>query len=308
MTRAQISRETPLHNRPVIAERYSPGGAANVAWNLADLGVGEVSAFTVFGDDWRGVILGDIFDRLAINREGIIIQDDWRTPFYGKVVLHGLQSQQEDARLDFINDQPLSKETEVRLLAGITKKIPDLDALIICDMIPGGIVTPVVTGALVELAEKTPRVFFLADSRENLHSFKHMVLKPNEIEASHLLFPDRDPSAASVGQLIEKMTARAEASGKPAYITAGEQGCWLCAPPTAIHIPAVPVSSPLDTVGAGDTFGAALTAALASGAEPVEAGFVANLASAVTIRKVGVTGTASAEEILSVYDALGSLN
>ena len=37
MTKAQISRETPLFNRPVVAESYSPGGAANVAWNLAAL-------------------------------------------------------------------------------------------------------------------------------------------------------------------------------------------------------------------------------------------------------------------------------
>jgi bifunctional ADP-heptose synthase (sugar kinase/adenylyltransferase) len=56
MTRAQLSREAPLFNRPVVAETYSPGGAANVAWNLADLGVGEVHAITVLGADWRGSI------------------------------------------------------------------------------------------------------------------------------------------------------------------------------------------------------------------------------------------------------------
>ena len=57
MTRAQLSRETPLYNRPVVAETYSPGGAANVAWNLADLGVGEVHAISVLGKDWRGSLL-----------------------------------------------------------------------------------------------------------------------------------------------------------------------------------------------------------------------------------------------------------
>jgi len=61
MTRAQLSRETPLFNRPVVAETYSPGGAANVAWNLADLGVGEVYAITVLGKDWRGGLLREIF-------------------------------------------------------------------------------------------------------------------------------------------------------------------------------------------------------------------------------------------------------
>jgi rfaE bifunctional protein kinase chain/domain len=303
MTRAQISRETPLHNRPVVAEKYSPGGAANVTWNLADLGLGGVFAISVFGEDWRGAILRSIFDKLGINQEGILTQSNWTTPFYGKVVLHGLQSQQEDSRLDFINDQPITRETEQRMVSHIAGQLPALDALIICDMIPGGVITPGVIQELVELARKTSRVLFMADSRDNLGQFEHMAIKPNEIEASHLLFPGSDPASHSLDELANGIIARYGSRGKPAYITAGEKGCLLCMLPDPVVIPGVKVSPPLDTVGAGDTFCAALTAALAGGAQPNEAGFVANLASSVTICKLGVTGTASPQELLAAFDA-----
>ena len=41
---------------------------------------------------------------------------------------------------------------------------------------------------------------------------------------------------------------------------------------------------------------------LASGASPVQAAQIANLCSAVTIRKIGTTGTATCDEVLAAYD------
>src|SRR3989304_1362595 len=73
MTRSQLSRETPLFPRPVVRETYSLGGAANVAWNLADLGVGEVHAFTVFGDDWRRDLLTGLMQRAGIRLDSVVI-------------------------------------------------------------------------------------------------------------------------------------------------------------------------------------------------------------------------------------------
>jgi sugar/nucleoside kinase (ribokinase family) len=71
-----------------------------------------------------------------------------------------------------------------------------------------------------------------------------------------------------------------------------------------IHIQAVKVPPPIDTVGAGDTFVAALAACLAGGASEFEAGMVATLASAVTIKILRMTGTASPSTILKEYDLL----
>ena len=58
------------------------------------------------------------------------------------------------------------------------------------------------------------------------------------------------------------------------------------------HVPAVAVDPPIDIVGAGDSCMAAIVSALCSGAEPVQAAFMGNLAASITIQQVGTTGTA----------------
>jgi len=68
MTRSQLSRETPRFPLPVVREEFSAGGASNVAWNLAELGVGTVQAITLFGDDWRGRELS----RVLAERHGVV--------------------------------------------------------------------------------------------------------------------------------------------------------------------------------------------------------------------------------------------
>ena len=66
----------------------------------------------------------------------------------------------------------------------------------------------------------------------------------------------------------------------------------------------VPVTPPVDTVGAGDCFLSALTAGLAARCSSVEAMRLANLASAVVVKKLGTTGTATPKEILDLHEAL----
>ena len=67
------------------------------------------------------------------------------------------------------------------------------------------------------------------------------------------------------------------------------------------YAPAWRTEPPLDIVGAGDTFLSAFAAALAAGIPGDVAAAFANLASAVTIRKIGTTGTASPEEITARF-------
>jgi rfaE bifunctional protein kinase chain/domain len=302
MTRAQLSRETPLYNRPVVAETYSPGGAANVAWNLADLGVGEVHAISVLGKDWRGSLLREIFQRLGIHSDHLLESPVWKTPFYGKVMLTGWDTRQEDARLDMINPHPLEAEDEDQLVQHLCQIVPHLDALIIADYIPGGVVSPRVSETLLTLTERNPQVVFLADSRERIDQFQSLVIKPNEVEARRLFFPGQAPAPITL-EALEKAALELNArTHKPVYITLGEKGCLLCEMPGAVRLPAVSVPPPLDTVGAGDTFLASLGAGLAAGATSQEAGSLANLAAAVTIKKIGMTGTASPEEIVELFE------
>jgi sugar/nucleoside kinase (ribokinase family) len=56
----------------------------------------------------------------------------------------------------------------------------------------------------------------------------------------------------------------------------------------------------VDTVGAGDTFLAAMTVALATGASASEAARFGHFAAAVTVKKLGITGAATPQEILAL--------
>ncbi len=87
MAKAELSRETSIFNRPVVKESYSMGGSANVAWNLADLGVKQVSAFSALGNDWRGRLLKELMMKAGIQLEGCITPPDWSTVLFIKILL-----------------------------------------------------------------------------------------------------------------------------------------------------------------------------------------------------------------------------
>ncbi|MGQ9502018.1 MAG: bifunctional heptose 7-phosphate kinase/heptose 1-phosphate adenyltransferase [Anaerolineae bacterium] len=303
MVRAQLSREAPLYNRPVVRETYSAGGCANVAVNVAALQPREAWAFTVLGEDWRGLLLRQVLSAAGLRLEATLTcATNWVTPFYGKVILMGYDTQQEDARVDFINTYPLPDTTLDAMLEQITSLLPTLDAIIIADYQPVGVVPERMVRALNQMAEAHPQVIFAADSRTNIAQFQGMVIKPNSVEATQMWFPGRRPDEVTEQQLTEAGLRAQANTGRPVYITCGERGALLCAAEGYAHIPAMPVAPPIDTVGAGDTFLAALTTALAAGATPWEAGWLASLAAAVTIRKLHTTGTATPEEIMAVYD------
>ena len=302
MTRSQLSRETPLYPRPVVKETYSCGGAANVAWNLADLGVKEVLALTVLGQDWRGDLLRRALSEARVSLEMAVAWDDWSTPFYGKVVLSGPGTRQEDARLDFINTHPLPAGAEAALLDNLEACLPGLDALVVADYQAMGMATSGVIAVLNRLACSHPGIPFVVDSRDQIDRFEGMVMKPNDVEASRWFFPTRRPEMVTPAELEQAGINRQSAGSQPLFITLGDKGCLAIAAGQARRLPAVVVPPPIDTVGAGDTFLAAVSCGLAAGAAPWEAGLLANLATNVTIRKIGVTGTATPAEILTLAD------
>lgn len=302
MTRAVLSRETPLFPRPVVSERYSCGGAANVAWNLAALGLAEVRSFTVLGDDWRAGLLLGAMRAGGVDTRDVITEPNRITPLFGKILLSAGRLQQEDARLDFINTADLSVENEENLLSRLEASLPDLDAVVVADYQPQGVITSAVLEGLNRMAASEDRVVFTADSRERIGQFTDMIRKPNAVEAARWLFPERAPDLVNMADFVEAALYPQVDCGCPLFITLGPEGCLVLSGGESHHVPALPVQPPIDPVGGGDTFLAALTAALAVGAQPVEAAHFGQLAAAVTIRKLGVTGVATPDEILAMND------
>ena len=303
MALAELSREAPLYNRPVVRETYTPGGAANVAWNLADLGVGKVYALTVLGQDWRYDLLAGALSAAGVCMDFVQTWPGRLTPLFGKVMLQARGLQQEDARLDFVNVKPLAVEAEEELLATLERLLPELDGLVVADYHADGLISPAVRAALSALAAAHERPVCVVDSRSHIGGFSGMVLKPNRLEAAAILCPGPDPASVPLADLIAAGRRLQAENGRPLYITLGSEGCLVLAGGEPLTLPTRPAPPPCDPVGAGDTFLSALTAGLAAGAAPWEAGALANLASGVTVRKLHVTGTATPDEILARYQA-----
>ncbi|MCD6289189.1 MAG: hypothetical protein J7M34_01705 [Anaerolineae bacterium] len=297
MTRSELSRETPRFPLPIVAESYSPGGAANVAANLAALGVGRVQAIGVLGEDWRGDILThELIDR-SIDLSAVVRSSQRTTATYIKPIRRGYDGVwQEDSRLDFQDVEPLPAELEDAVVAAARKAVKTADAVVIGDQLDPGTVTPRVRAALIELAEAHPERPFIVDSRKHISEFRGMILKPNELELAQAMRRSLEEALdrTTVSEMGQSLARRA---GRPCFVTIGADGVLLCDECDVIHIPAAPVRPPLDIVGAGDAFLAASSAALAVGATLEEAGILGNLAAAVVVEKLNQTGTASPGEL-----------
>ena len=288
MTRSTLSRETPHFPLPVVSETMSPGAAGNVAANIAALKPKKLTVLGAVGRDWRGALLKDALS--ALGAEVRMIESEGRmTNAYIKPMMKGTSDVVYEApRLDFENDKALAPEAEEKLIDALREAARDLDVLCVCDQMVNGCVTDRVREAVMQLAEEGLTV--IADSRDNIGKFRNVIVKPNDIEAARAL------GRASVlpGEAAKRLH---EMTGRTAVVTAGPDGCWLCAGETAVNIPAFPVEGPIDICGAGDTFLSAFACCIGSGADAACAAAVGNLASSVTIRKIGMTGTATREEL-----------
>jgi bifunctional ADP-heptose synthase (sugar kinase/adenylyltransferase) len=159
-----------------------------------------------------------------------------------------------------------------------------------------GVVTASVRDAAHQCGLGRNDLVILADSRQGLRHFPPMTFKMNAAELAAMT------GAPSAGMDLATVQARAaelaDKNGRAVFVTLADRGIVGAVPGQAPeHVPAHPVRGPIDIVGAGDTVSASLTAALAAGAEPVEAMELAMIAASIVIHQLGTTGTASAAEI-----------
>ena len=296
---AEISVETGLPTRPVAEQRYSLGGAGNVAANLAALGCAEAPAFGVIGEDPFGAEMARILRRTGIDTGGLLTQgDEWDTCAYTKVLETGDRRQRESNRIDYGTFNRLRADTADRLAAALAGALAgaSVDAVIINQQVRHGVHTERLRSRLRDLIRQYPDTPWVTDSRDFADDFTGTVRKLNETEAATVA----DGGLASGGRSLPARTVAQELFrrwGTPVFVTRGERGCLVCDGGGVIELPAPKMPTDVDPVGAGDAFLAGLTAALAAGREPGVAAAFAGLAAGVTVTKLHRTGTASAREI-----------
>lgn len=298
MRLSELSRETPHYPLPVVAERYAPGGAGNVAGNLAALRPGHLAVIGLVGTDWRGDLLVKSLAECGVDGKYVVREPGLMTNTYIKPLRRGISDVvYEDPRLDFENRAPLSPDCERKVLAALDEAAPDLDVICVSDQMKYGCVTPAVRARLCELGRAGKTV--VVDSRDNAAAYCDVTVKPNEVEAARAFGKGGEPGLPELAELACDIAAR---NHRVTLMTLGDKGCFVADEERVVRCPACEVEPPIDFCGAGDTFLAGYGALLAGGATPLQAAQVATLCSAVTIKKIGTTGTATRREVLTAWE------
>ncbi len=296
MKKSSLSRETPHYNVPVISESYSPGGGGNVVSNIAALGVGKLIPVTAIANDWRGSILKEMFEEQGVDASAIVERKNGVTTCYIKPVKFGISDQlQEDPRLDFENYDDIDPEDEEKLLLALENAVKDADVIAVSDYCTYGVVTERVRARLCELAMTVP---VIVDSRDRIGLFKNVMIKPNEVEAARAVGSE----ASTLDEYMEIGKVLQNKTEAPVIVTLGGLGGLWCENGECEYVETAPASGEIDIVGAGDTFLSAFSCAYAVCKDGKKAMAFANLASGVTVKKIGITGTASQDEIIAKWE------
>ena len=292
----ELSIETGLPVRRVRGQRYSLGGAGNVAANLIDLGVGAVQAIGVLGTDLFGYELMRLLDERGIDGASSMVREEqWQTMVYVKPYF----GDKEESRIDCGDFNVLRKETIDTLIAALDQSASENDVVILNQQVPNGISNFEVIKRINEVIADHPSTVFVADARHHPDLYRGAVLKLNADEAAQFMGVSGEDHifAARASELTRQISHKTK---KSVFLTRGDRGIVVASDEAAHEISGIQIIGKTDPVGAGDTVLAALSAVLGSGQHPFVAGRLANIAAAIAVQKIQTTGSATPEEILSV--------
>jgi len=285
---SRISPEAPVPVMRVTDERAVPGGAANVAANLATLGLG-VNLVGLAGRDRARdelvALLGAIGD---IDCTGIAAIAERRTTRKLRVI----GAQQQIVRVDHEDVMPCSAEIEADLLKAIEAAIDVADVIILSDY-GKGVCSDRTIRAVIDRAAAVGKKVLVDPKRTDYSIYRGaFAITPNRKELTEAtgLSCESDEEAAAAAARAQEMC------GANILLTRSEKGMSLFpVGDTPFHLGTV-AQDVFDVSGAGDTVVAVLAAALAADM-PIRDGMrMANHAAGIVVSKLG-TASVTREEL-----------
>ena len=291
----RLSPEAPVPVLELARESVMPGGAANVACNLAGLGC-DVRLLSVSGNDPAGRTLAQLLGtNLSVDFHQIIDKD---RPTTTKTRFRA--DGQQVLRVDEEVTTPVGHATAEQLLATFTDAVRSVELVVLSDYAKGA-VSPNIVRQVIDIARKARKPVVtdpkLADF--SIYSGSTM-LTPNlgELRSATGLTGDalEDVAEAAaklarrhdIGSVLVTLSARG-------MLLVNKDGSWTHNPAKTLEV--------FDVSGAGDTVIAMIGAALAGGMSDAEAVKLANIAAGVVVAKSG-TAAACPGEIISMAGAI----
>ena len=286
----RLSREAPVPIVAVEREDDAPGGAANAAANLAALGA-DVRLVSAVGEDGAAERLRSALARRDVDVISLIGDPSRATLAKERVVVGG----QILVRVDRGSVGPMTDTTIAELGRRLEALHDECDAVLVSDY-GYGVMADRLIDLLARLQTRSRRVLVVdAKEPERFARLRPDAAKPNYGEAIRLLGerpvePARRATQIGAGQrtILERCGARVAA------VTIDADGSVLLERGRLPYRTYARAESDSRAAGAGDTYAAALTLSLATGADPTEAVEVAQAAAAISVAEDGTTACSRA--------------
>lgn len=279
----RISPEAPVPVLKVNRVDERPGGAANVARNIAALGA-HATLLSVVGNDEAGACLEKLLKQHA-NLDAILHRDGSISTI---IKLRAVARHQQLLRIDF--ETPPSHEVLHAALVDFAAQLPLADVVILSDYGKGGLAH---IAQMVKLAKEAGKPVLVDPKGENYARYSGAtLLTPNRSEFREVAGKWHDE--AELEGKAQRL--RRELQLDALLITRSEEGMSLYRENEVQH-EATYTREVFDVSGAGDTVIATLAVMLASGADMTDAMRVANRAAGIVVGKLG-TAVVSREEII----------
>jgi D-beta-D-heptose 7-phosphate kinase/D-beta-D-heptose 1-phosphate adenosyltransferase len=292
----RISPEAPVPVVRVVSRSWSPGGAANVATNLSELGL-QVELLGALGADDAGGRLRELLRARGIAADGAVADPAFATIVKTRVI----GGHHQMLRIDDERPGALNGATVAALIARVEERLAGLGALVISDYAKG-VCAPALCAAVISAA-RARGIPVLVDpkGRDFAKYAGATTITPNTGELAQASGAD----AGDHQRLVEggRELRRRLGLGFLTF-TRGEHGIALIEGDAVHEIPAT-AREVFDVSGAGDTVIAVLAACLAghdAALSPLDAVRLANLAGGIVVGKVG-TVSVHLDELLASLDA-----
>ncbi len=277
----RISQEAPVPVVDVQSTDDRPGGAANVALNVASLGA-RCTLVGVVGDDESGRTLAAMLGAAGVACDFLVVEN-WPTILKLRVV----SQNQQLLRTDF--ERPLPEDPAAAVRERVHRHLDAATALVLQDYDKGALNDP---RPLIDLAAAAGVPVVVDPKHKPFASYAGAdLVKPNAQEMEAAVGPWADDDALVA---LGRSLCGHHRLGS-LVITRGGRGMTVVQADGAHqHIPARPVDV-YDVTGAGDTAAAALAVTRSLGWDPAACAQVANVASGIAVGKAGTVAVTGPE-------------
>ena len=283
----RISPEAPVPVLRVTRRYERPGGAANVAANLAALGA-AVSLIALVGDDADGHRLGALMDDAGVAFDRVV-DPEWSTVAKIRCVARHHQM----LRADFETPPPAAMRA--RLAERFARALPVHDMVLLSDYAKGALSD---CQSLIAAARAAGKPVLVDPKGADWTRYAGAtLLKPNLAALDAQLGDVADEPTRA--RLVDALRARLDC--RHLLLTRGEDGMTLFDDAGVTHQRAH-VREVHDVTGAGDTVLATLAWRLSEGDDALQAMRWANVAAGLAVQAFG-TAVLSRDALIDAWEA-----